>query len=335
LQEYALRQITLPTPNPRFGLNSQRHETMKAVLLNSADKLAGVHGSTRDVWDNNLEDWTQSEAYSNDELALDDVMGAGHLNAKRAVQQLVPGEYDPGFVPAIGWDYDSVGGSSMREYTFDSIIGSGYFAATLVWDRRNEHSGGNTYHDGDQFFFQTVEESLNNLDLYLLPADATELTPYIAASTTLVDNVEHIFFNILTAGNYKLVVHNNSTGGIGDAQNYGLAWWFGNPPALTAPGDYNGDGNVDAADYIMWRKGGPLQKETVTPGMVTLEDYDEWRSHFGNPVFGSGNATSAPEPFGVALMLTGIAFAVVQSRRCSVNRACSFGPPLVFGRAVW
>jgi hypothetical protein len=107
LHQYAMQQMNLPTPNPRFGPNSQHHETMKAVLLNSADKLAGVHGSTRDAWDNNNENWTQSEAYLNDDLALDDVMGAGHLNARRVVQQLRPGEYDPGFVPPIGWDFDA------------------------------------------------------------------------------------------------------------------------------------------------------------------------------------------------------------------------------------
>jgi hypothetical protein len=66
------------------------------------------------------------------------------------------------------------------------------------------------------------------------------------------------------------------------------------------PGDYNGNGVVDAADYVVWRDGGPLQNEVETPGDVTDEDYAAWRARFGN---GSGigssselSAAAVPEP---------------------------------------
>lgn len=42
LQQYARSQIEPPVSNPRFSSNSQRHEVMKAVLLNSADKKSGA-----------------------------------------------------------------------------------------------------------------------------------------------------------------------------------------------------------------------------------------------------------------------------------------------------
>jgi subtilisin family serine protease len=48
LQQYAKSKVEAGT-DPRWGENSQHHETMKAVMMNSADKLVGVHGSTRDV----------------------------------------------------------------------------------------------------------------------------------------------------------------------------------------------------------------------------------------------------------------------------------------------
>ena len=55
------------------------------------------------------------------------------------------------------------------------------------------------------------------------------------------------------------------------------------------PGDYNGNGNVDAADYVLWRNGGPLQNEVDDcPASVTPEDYDEWRPRFGNPAAARG-----------------------------------------------
>ena len=52
------------------------------------------------------------------------------------------------------------------------------------------------------------------------------------------------------------------------------------------PGDYNANGTVDAADYVLWRNGGPLVNEVDTPGVVNAADYTAWRTRFGNS--GSG-----------------------------------------------
>jgi hypothetical protein len=56
------------------------------------------------------------------------------------------------------------------------------------------------------------------------------------------------------------------------------------PAPEGVPGDYNDNGAVDAADYVAWRNGGPLQNEVagVTPGQVTADDYAAWRARFGN-----------------------------------------------------
>ena len=51
------------------------------------------------------------------------------------------------------------------------------------------------------------------------------------------------------------------------------------PPGVS--GDYNGNGVVDMADYVLWCNGGPLQNDP-TPG-VQASDYDYWRSRFGGP----------------------------------------------------
>jgi T5SS/PEP-CTERM-associated repeat protein len=84
--------------------------------------------------------------------------------------------------------------------------------------------------------------------------------------------------------------------------------------SATLPGDYNASGTVDAADYVLWRKGGPLQND-ATPG-VQSNDYDVWRAHFGQ-TSGSGSGASAnvavPEP--ATLMVLVIAAAGVCSRR--------------------
>ena len=46
-------------------------------------------------------------------------------------------------------------------------------------------------------------------------------------------------------------------------------------------GDYNNNGTVDAADYVLWRNGGPLANESDMPGTVNQADYNFWRSRFG------------------------------------------------------
>jgi hypothetical protein len=65
----------------------------------------------------------------------------------------------------------------------------------------------------------------------------------------------------------------------------------------TLDGDYNQDGSVNAADYVVWRKTNGTQ-----PG------YDTWRTNFGRAAAGSGlgralGASAIPEPGAVVLVL--------------------------------
>ena len=74
-------------------------------------------------------------------------------------------------------------------------------------------------------------------------------------------------------------------------------------PAVIPTGDYNGNGIVDAADYVIWRR--TLDQTGLTPGsgadgnsngMIDAGDYTFWRSQFGSVVSGVGAvATTIPE----------------------------------------
>lgn len=74
------------------------------------------------------------------------------------------------------------------------------------------------------------------------------------------------------------------------------------------PGDYNSDGEVNAADYTVWRDHLdqtfqlPNEGAGQTPGLVTSEDYDFWKSQFGAGG-GGALATGVPEPSSLALLL--------------------------------
>jgi hypothetical protein len=89
-------------------------------------------------------------------------------------------------------------------------------------------------------------------------------------------------------------------------------------PAPGPTGDYNGNGAVDAADYVVWRD---TLNQTVSMGTgsdgngngtVDAADYNFWRARFSNTVPGVGSAASAPEPTTVALFL--VAIGVLESR---------------------
>jgi hypothetical protein len=63
--------------------------------------------------------------------------------------------------------------------------------------------------------------------------------------------------------------------------------------------DYNGDGIVDAADYVMWRKGESPDD--------TQAGYDLWKAHFGETVPGAGGSGAVPEPASAAMLLMALA----------------------------
>jgi hypothetical protein len=81
------------------------------------------------------------------------------------------------------------------------------------------------------------------------------------------------------------------------------------PGGLT--GDYNNDGKVDAADYVVWRK------DPASFG-GDPDGYNDWAANFG-AMAGAGSSGQAvgavPEPTSVALLMLGVAAAVLGRRR--------------------
>jgi uncharacterized protein YjbI with pentapeptide repeats len=65
-------------------------------------------------------------------------------------------------------------------------------------------------------------------------------------------------------------------------------------PAI--PGDFNSNGIVDTADYVVWRKG--------LGTTYTQSDYGVWRAHFGQSIIrGAFTTQSVPEPNAIVLFL--------------------------------
>jgi hypothetical protein len=193
--------------------------TVKALLLNGAVKPA---------------DWTNSNS-----SPLDARYGAGVLNVFNSYEQLAGGKHaftvsttvssggvhpPNGATGAIavlsGWDFNTNTSSFLNDavnhYYFNATndLGDAKLTATLVWNRQQNQS------------------AINNLNLFLYNAANSNL---VACSTSLVDNVEHVFVPQLPPGRYDLQVW--KAGGLGivsDSEPYALAWAFISPPTVPA-----------------------------------------------------------------------------------------------------
>ena len=109
--------------------------------------------------------------------------------------------------------------------------------------------------------------------------------------------------------------------------NDGMAIWTKAPGV---PGDYNGNGTVDAADYVLWRdtlnQSGPnLAADGSGNGVVGQEDYFLWRGHVGQMSVPAAGAISdpandgllaVPEPATQVFCLVGMYGVLGLRRRC-------------------
>jgi hypothetical protein len=190
--------------------------TIKSLLLNGAIKPA---------------DWT-----NNSPSPLDTRYGAGVLNVLNSYEQLAGGKngyivstsvstggaHPPtgatGTVSTLsGWDFNtnssSINFDGVNHYYFNAsnnLNGASFIAtATLVWNRHKNNT------------------NINNLDLFLYNCANSNL---VACSTSLVDNVEHIFLPQLAQGSYDLQVWKaGGIGTVGSSEPYALAWEFLSP----------------------------------------------------------------------------------------------------------
>jgi hypothetical protein len=354
----------MPPAAPRWDADARKHEVMKAVLMNSADKFiddgtvtapgeldplppGSLLGMERTVIDENGMDWFQSEAYGDTPfstesfLPLDDQMGAGHLNAKRAFQQYQPGEYDPGgaAVPLIGWDYhQTTGVNAINRYSIGpQLFGGSFISVTMAWDRIVNFA----VDQGTQNFYDDISEEadlfdpwddatppaddqINDLDLYLVPAGMT-IDDAIATSLSNDSTIEHLFFQIPATGNYDLIVQQFDGEAAAGGQAYAVAWWAAGVPSII-PGDYDGNGTIGPEDYNIWRAnfGDTIAAGTGADGngngVVDAADYVIWRK---NTTAGSGSFAAVPEPSGF-VMLAIVSFLLCQLRPLRVIRARYF-----------
>jgi GH25 family lysozyme M1 (1,4-beta-N-acetylmuramidase) len=124
-------------------------------------------------------------------------------------------------------------------------------------------------------------------------------------------------------------VHGNVDGDLYNgslAQLSGLL--LGNDGAI--PGDFNRDGNVDAADYVVWKKSQgsivPLYRGADANGNARIDagDLALWRTNLGRSTGGGRGLVAAPEPgaMTIALVVAGGILATSGASRRRRQNSC-------------
>jgi hypothetical protein len=355
LQQYGDERINAGAVG--WDADARRHEVMKAVLMNSADKLiddgtvvapgktepvplGGLLGMTRTVLkQDGTSTWFDSYAYDDSpegfggRVPLDNEMGAGHLNASRALTQFRAGESDSDDldVSTIGWDYGTTTGAGDRnKYRFDGeLLGDTFISITLAWDREvafDVDADADGQYDPGDTFAEYVDDGINPPDdsvinsmvLYLMPKFATSISQYVAVSDAEVGTVQHLFFQIPETGEYEFWVRQLDQD-VGTSQDYAVAWWAVSELISTPQGDYSGDFIVDENDYNVWKADfgstSQLAADGNGNGTVDAADYTVWRDALAA---GSGSlgTVAVPEPTAITPWIIGVVCLQLRRRIC-------------------
>lgn len=334
LQQYANSRIAVGSPGWN-ATSPRQHEVMRAVLINSADKIKDNSGYTHPnialpvppggflgmektvikqpeegnpapTWFDSPA-WNKAPGLGGDVIPLDEQMGAGALNANRALKQFSGGEAnaDGGPIPMIGWDFGtSTHTGDIHKYQFgqQEILGGSFISITLAFDRKvvfDTDNGTPDFFDaGDTFLpsssFIPGQDQISDLDLYLLPKGAEDISEAIAQSISYDSTIDHIFFQIPATGEYEFWVHqyDDDAGPV----NYGIAWWA---LAASAPlmGDFNSDGTIDGSDLAAWQANFPMTSgatfrdgDSDGDGDVDGADFIAWQTAY------NAATTAVPEP---------------------------------------
>ena len=183
-------------------------------------------------------------------------------------------------------------GASMPSVASLTKIGAG----TLTLTAFNTYTGETRVNDG----------TLSISNSYLSDTAAVRLATNAVLDLTYIgtDTINALFINGFpqAAGVY---------GSIGSGATFESAMFTGMGTLTvsslgTVSGDYDGDGDVDGRDFLVWQRGG-------SPTPFSAGDLVAWQTTYGTVPPPVSAVTAVPEPTGLVLLLMGSLF--VGSRR--------------------
>lgn len=193
---------------------ANRSEVIKAALLGGATKP---------------EDWAAPEGQP-----LDDHLGAGVVNVDRSLRILGNAPAQPGekIKRLAGWSYPTVGKAAGVSYELTLPIDTGAVAFTMVWNRRIDGrvAVATRKDTGEKVGVWLDAPRLADLDLRLFVVDDDGNETVLAASTSAVDNVEHLSLPRLPQGTYRLeLFRDREKESLDEDWQVALAWVIDKP----------------------------------------------------------------------------------------------------------
>jgi hypothetical protein len=206
------------TPALAVNPNSRDARVIKAVLMNSADKIPG--------WNNGEIPHPNGFGGVRTTQSLDYNSGAGAMNLTKAYGQYVtagtrdvPGTFSglQGPVAPIGWDFGKVTAATDNVYLITPALSAGLvMTVTLDWFRDRVFDVPNLNID---------EVAQSDLDLYVRDTITGNI---ISESVSGVNDVEHLYFTLPRTSLYQIEVSFFGTvfdfSGTHNSEQYGLAW---------------------------------------------------------------------------------------------------------------
>ena len=193
----------------------------------------------------------------------------------------------------IGNTFDLLGTNGSERFSL--FTNNGYH--TDRWTSTGDADTGIPAANAFHIEFTLVDT--NTFDLVLTPIGGG--TPYFTQTGVSLGGTSGVAINRLRITAY----------GTGSSADGSKELFFDNllVTAPDIPGDFNHDNNVDAADYVVWRKNG-----------LNGASYDLWRANFGRTALGSASLphsvpSNVPEPLGAALILVSFELTYMLTRR--------------------
>ena len=224
-------------------------------------------------------------------------------------------EQDDSWEVAFEFSWDSADGAAdplqgMQRFSVELRDAAGDLIAKVgINDGWNQHGGGRVM----QLFDQSIIEPFDSIGL--VGSAAVKVISDVALGVSEVYWDNNLLLTIPQVAVLQQVgmVFGHFTGPTVVSHFGTISIESMSVSDLALPGDFNGDGTVDAADYTVWRD--TLGSAGLEPyslgdgngdGDVTQADYDIWQSHFGQTIPAATSATATvpvPEPGALSLVL--------------------------------
>ena len=228
-------------PNTAGNFFAGLSETTKAVLLVGAMHL--------ESWTNNPE--TSGANRGRTSQPIDSVVGVGTVNIDRSHRVMTGGQHESSTsptglttAPTAAWETSILSSNESRYIKFEVTSLADEVSVVLTWHQK-VNSGFGSY-------------ILVDYDLELLAIQAGKLVPLTGkkgvgvfgggnvVSESSVDNVEHLYIQDLSPGEYVLEIHRVDS--IGGASVFSVGWLF--PEVDAVLGDITGDGIISVSDIL-------------------------------------------------------------------------------------